>query len=101
MTASITMKAQAERFQIMAQHLQATRLHDRRVWQRPSPAHVAHVKGADLDEKAKYKRMWQFDQYRYMSARPNSWLASSTRTRRNGVALWLTSAAARVGPCWN
>jgi hypothetical protein len=65
-TASITMKAQAERFQIMAQHLQHLGC-TIDVYGNGLLQHMWRTKGADLDEKAKYKRMWQFDQYRYMS----------------------------------
>lgn len=64
--ASITMKAQAERFQIMGQHLKqlgcTVEVHGDGLL-----PHMWRTPAADLDEKAKYKRMWQFDQYRYMS----------------------------------
>jgi hypothetical protein len=64
--ASITMKAQAERFQIMGQHLKQLGC-TVEVYGDGLLPHMWRTPAADLDEKAKYKRMWQFDQYRYIS----------------------------------
>jgi hypothetical protein len=65
-TASITMKSQAERFQIMGQHLKQLGCQVE-VYGDGLLPHMWRTPGADLDEKAKYKRMWQFDQYRHLS----------------------------------
>ena len=64
--ASITMKAQAERFQIMGQHLKQLGC-TVEVYGDGLLPHMWRTPAADLDEKAKYKRMWQFDAYRFMS----------------------------------
>lgn len=64
--ASITMKAQAERFQIMGQHLKQLGC-TVEVYGDGLLPHMWRTPAADLDEKAKYKRMWSFDAYRVMS----------------------------------
>jgi hypothetical protein len=64
--ASITMKAQAERFQIMGQHLKQLGC-TVDVYGDGLLPHMWRTSGSDLDEKAKYKRMWQFEGYRWFS----------------------------------
>lgn len=85
--ASITMKAQAERFQIMGQHLKQLGC-TVEVYGDGLLPHMWRTPGADLDEKAKYKRMWQFDQYRYISpAEQIVDLIDAHAPERNGIVI--------------
>lgn len=95
-TASVAMKAQAEKFQLTGQALEQEGC-TLRVYGEGLLQHMWTTEASNLSERDKYRLMWQFDTYREVSPGEMSVMPFLSVAKPNGLILDLGCGTGRAG----